>query len=95
MKDIALPKRLTLVLCLLERAQIWTRNSLADMLIKRLATMHTDGKAELIRLRDAHQAQTEMLIGTFQEMLQALDGDPSDLDAGQQLKAVLEPHGSI
>jgi TnpA family transposase len=57
--------------------------------------MHTDGKAALIRLRDAHQAQTEMLISTFQEVLQALDGDPSDPDAGQRVKAILEPHGSI
>src|SRR3954453_20039841 len=41
MKNLALPKRITLVLCLLERAQVQTRDSLADMLIKRLATMHT------------------------------------------------------
>ena len=95
LKDIALPKRFTLLLCLLERAQIQTRDALADMLIKRLATMHTDGKAELIRLRDAHQAQTEMLIGTFQEVLEALDGEPSDPDAGQRVKAILDSHGTI
>jgi len=95
MKDIAPAKRLTLLVCLLHQAQVQARDDLAEMLIKRLNRIHVAGKEELERVRVTHRAMAETLVTALAAVLGVLDGDPGDAEAGQQIKDVLAPYGSV
>ena len=55
LKDIAQPKRSTLLLCLIHSAQVQTRDHLAEMFLKRMRTIHNRGKEELEKLRRQNQ----------------------------------------
>lgn len=52
MKDFTMAKRYTLLLSVIYRSQIITRDHLIDMFLKRLARIHKKGKEELVLLRE-------------------------------------------
>ena len=68
---------------LLSRAQVQGRDDLAEMFGKRMALFETCAKEELALIRDRQRETTEMLVGAFADVLQVLDGDPSDAEAGR------------
>ncbi|MDV2997801.1 MAG: Tn3 family transposase TnXo19 [Chroococcidiopsis sp. SAG 2025] len=68
-QDIKLPKRRTLLLCLLYQAQVKTRDHLVEMFLKRIHTIHDRAKTKLIELREKHLTQTEVLLGVLAEIL--------------------------
>ena len=51
LKDITPPKHYTLLLCLVQRAQIQARDDLAEMFSKRIARFHTQAQQELELIR--------------------------------------------
>jgi hypothetical protein len=51
LKDITPPKRYTLLLCLVKRAQIQARDDLAEMFSKRIARFHAQAQQELELIR--------------------------------------------
>src|SRR5436190_8164991 len=67
--DITAPKRYTLLLCLIQRAQIQARDDLAEMFLKRIARFHVQAQQELELIRARHRALTEELIDTLADML--------------------------
>jgi hypothetical protein len=69
LRDIKLPKRRTLLLCLLYQAQVKTRDALVDMFLKRMQKLHTQAKIKLAELREKHRAQTELLLSVFAEII--------------------------
>jgi TnpA family transposase len=68
-QDINLPKRRTLLLCLLYEAQIKTRDHLVEMFIKRILKIQNNAKLRLKELRDKHLTETSELLATFAEVL--------------------------
>ena len=72
LKEMSLPKRLTLLLCLIYWCQGLTRDNLIEMFLKRMAIIHKKGKDELARLQKLHQEKTEKLVGVFANVLQVL-----------------------
>ena len=77
-KDMAIPKRRTLLLCLLHHAQVKTRDHLAEMFIHRMSKIHQAAKNRLVELREQHLKQTETLLGVLSEVLQASAEHSSD-----------------
>lgn len=92
-QDIKLPKRRTLLLCLLYQAQVKTRDHLVEMFLKRLQTIHNHAKTRLVELREQHLAQTEVLLGVLAEILEASNDSLGDAVLGQQVQSVLKNHG--
>jgi hypothetical protein len=88
LKDVNAPKRYTLLLSLLGRAQVQGRDDLAEMFGKRMALFETRAKEELALIRERQRETTEMLVGAFADA-QVLDGDPSDAGAGPLVKQVV------
>ncbi len=78
LKEMSLPKRLTLLLCLIHYCQGETCDNLVEMFLKRIATIHQKGKDELERLRKLHQETTEKLVGIFTNVLQVLVEDKTE-----------------
>ncbi|MGH2722397.1 MAG: DUF4158 domain-containing protein, partial [Actinomycetota bacterium] len=95
LRDFALPKRHTLLVCLVEQAQVRARDNLAEMFLKRMATVHKRGKEELERIRAAHRQTTETLVFVLDEMLEAIEEHPDDAEAGRAVKGVAEARGGV
>ena len=91
---MAVPKRRTLLLCLLHRAQVKTRDHLADMFIHRINKIHKLAKARLVELREQHLNQTEALLEVLTEVLNAsAKNSENDAKLGHAVQVVFDTHG--
>jgi TnpA family transposase len=95
LKDITLPKRLTLLVCLIHRMQTQTRDALVDMFCKRMATFHKQARHTLQRLQLAHQTQIDQVVTTFSAVLDVLDDAPPAGEAINRIQALLAPAGGV
>jgi hypothetical protein len=95
LKDVALPKRLTLLLCLVQQAQVQAHDDLIEMCIKRLRRIHLQGKEELDQLRARQQETTERLVGTLADVLGVLEDERPDEEVGGAVRQVLAERGSV
>ena len=93
MKAITLPKRLTLLLCLIYSAQVQTRDNLVEMFIKRMRSIHNKAKEELERLRQKHQETLEKLVGVFTDVLQVFVDQPVEKEVLEKVNQVFVPAG--
>lgn len=62
LRDFTLPKRLTLLVCLIHQETISTRDEIADMFLKRMSKLHDRAREELERLRASECKVTEHLV---------------------------------
>ncbi len=67
--DFRLPKRRTLLLCLLYQAQVKTRDHMLEMFLKRMKKIHNNAKTRLEYLREKYLSQTQTLLGLLGEIL--------------------------
>jgi len=94
-KAITLPKRITLLLCLIHSAQVQTRDNLVEMFLKRMKTIHNKAKEELERLRQKHQETTEKLVGVLTSVLQVFVDEPMEKEIVNQVNQVFAPQGGV
>ncbi len=92
LKDFNEPKRYALLVCLIQRACIKTRDALANMFIRRIAKMHQDGKTALQTIQLKHLEKSERLVTIFSGVLQNVDLEQADAEVGQKLKNILGHH---
>ncbi|ETT84591.1 MULTISPECIES: Tn3 family transposase [Bacillus] len=95
MKDFAAPKRYTLVLCMIHRSQVTTRDNLVGMFLKRMGKIHKKGKEELALLREKHRSMTENLISVLQEVLEATDMGDNDTSVGKKVRELFIANGGV
>jgi TnpA family transposase len=69
LRKVGGPKRLALLACLLHTTRIRARDELAELLCRRLATIHKRGREDLEAIRERHRAETERLWGVFGQVL--------------------------
>ena len=81
LRDIFAPKRRTLLICLLHRAQVTTRDGLAEMFVKRMARLHAQGKEALTAMRARQQATTERLVTMLADVVEAAEDVAQESDA--------------
>ena len=86
-------KRYTFLVCLIYRAQVKSRDHLADMFIKRMLGIHNRAKTRLVELREQHLATTESMLSIFGEVLDASAQKPSPTALGKQVQGILNAHG--
>ena len=77
-KEFNLPKRMTLILCLIYSASIRTRDNLVEMFIKKMQLIHNHAKKELELIKQRYQETVEKLLGVFSNVLQVLVDEPAD-----------------
>jgi TnpA family transposase len=95
LRDYLAPKRYTLLLSLIYRTQISTRDNLGTMLMKRMGNLHNSGKVELERVKEKHREKTENLVATLTDVLQTLEDEPKDEQAGRLVKKAIAAKGDI
>lgn len=91
--DFRLPKRRTLLLCLLYQAQVKTRDHMVDMFLKRIKKIHNNAKIKLEYLREKYLNQTQTMLEMFGEILGFSDKSPSYTQLGKQVQGLLDSNG--
>lgn len=95
LRECAEAKRYTLLVALIRRMQIRARDQLAEMFLRRVATIHKRAKEELDQIQFGQRGQIERLIGTLDGVLAILDGEPDNAAAGAQIREYLAPAGGV
>jgi TnpA family transposase len=95
LRDMTLPKRLTLLLSLIHHTRVTTRDQLVTMFLKRMSTLHTCGKDELQALRERQRATTEQLLTVFKDVLHTTEAAGDDATVGHQIRALLHDSGGV
>ncbi|KAF1723461.1 Tn3 family transposase [Pseudoxanthomonas mexicana] len=93
LRDFRPAKRHAVLLCLIHRARVQTRDDLAEMFIKRLGNIHNRGREELERLRARYREKTEALVATMSDVVRVLDHHPSDTEAGREIRQLVARRG--
>lgn len=93
LRELKLAKRRALLVCLLYRVQVKTRDHLVEMFLKRVQKMHSCAKDKLVELREQHLARTESMLGVLAEILQTSAGEADTASLGGRVQAVLTTHG--
>ncbi|MEN3111847.1 Tn3 family transposase [Uliginosibacterium paludis] len=88
-------KRYTLMVALIQRMQVRARDQLAEMFLRRVATIHKRAKEELEQIQFSQRNQIEKLIGTLDGVLSILAIEPDNAVAGGQIRNYLAPAGGI
>lgn len=84
-----------LLLCMIYRSKISAIDSLVEMFLKRVRTIHNKGKEELELLREKHRSKTENLISVLAEVLNATSINENDTLTGQKIRELLGRRGGI
>lgn len=95
LRECAEAKRYTLIVALIQRMQIRARDQLAEMFLRRVATIHKRAKEELEQIHFSQRSQIEKLIGTLDGVLAILALEPDNTVAGGQIREYLAPVGGI
>lgn len=95
LKDCALPKRYTLMLALIYRMRVRTRDHLAEMFIRRISTIHKRAKEELEQIQLKQRQKLERLVATLEGVLQILAQEPNNEEAGSLIREYLCPDGNL
>lgn len=95
LKECAPSKRYTLVLALIYRMRVRTRDHLAEMFIRRMAMIHKRAKDELMNIQVRQRGQMEHLVATLDGVLEILAAEPSDQEAGHLIREYLGHHGTL
>ncbi len=95
LKDCSLPKRYTLMLALIYRMRVRTRDHLAEMFIRRISTIHKRAKEELEQIQARQRQKLEQLAATLDGVVQILVQEPDDQEAGSLIREYLSLDGNL
>ncbi|MGH8330745.1 MAG: DUF4158 domain-containing protein, partial [Pseudomonas sp.] len=95
LKDCSLPKRYTLILALIYRMRVRTRDHLAEMFIRRISTIHKRAKEELEQIQLRQRQKLEQLVATLDGVLEILAQEPDNQEAGSLIREYLSPDDNL
>ena len=95
LKECSPAKRYALMLALMYRMRVRARDHLAEMFIRRMATIHKRARDELIQTQQRQREQAEHLVATLKGVLDILAQEPGDLEAGHLIREYVGKYGSI
>jgi TnpA family transposase len=95
LKEMGHHKRITLLLCLIDSAQVQAKDNLVLMFLKRVRTIHNKAKEELDRLRQKHLETTEKLVDIFTNVLQVFGDESTDTETITEVQNILTTAGGV
>jgi hypothetical protein len=95
LQDFAPANRYTLLLCLIHRMGVRTRDDIAEMLLKRMSTIHKRAKEQLVEIQLGQRERSEKLIGTLDNVAAIAGSSLSDQQAGRRVRALLSTDGEL
>ena len=94
-KKIRVAKRLTLVLCLIDSAQVQTRDALVAMFLKQIKKIHYKGQEKLSLIREQQQEKTENLLSVLSRVLQVVNEEDSKKFSWEQITEIFQEKGGV
>lgn len=91
--EIEEPKRRAMLVCLIHRAKVTSRDGLAQMLVKTMAKIHNRAKEALEELHREKRSTTETLIGILERILAGAARVDDDAALGKKVREVLAEGG--
>jgi hypothetical protein len=89
LKECGEAKRYTLMVALIHRMQVRARDQLAEMFLRRVATIHKRAKEELERIQIDQRGQVERLVGTLDGVLSILADEPDNALPAPRFESIL------
>jgi TnpA family transposase len=94
LKDIHhTPRQYTLLLCLINQAQVQTRNELVIMFLKRMKRTHKQAQETLKLLQERARALEEKMMAAFSQVISKATEEPSHAEFGRQVRDILDHYG--
>lgn len=93
LKECAETKRYTLLVALIHQMQVRARDQLAEMFLRRVATIHKRAKEDLEQIRFNQRDEVDRLICTLDDVLAILELEPDNAAAGSRIRDYLLPEG--
>ena len=79
-KEFNLPKRITLILCLIHSAQVTTRDNLVEMFLKKMRLIHNNARKELELIKQRYQETVEKLLSILGNVLHVWVDEEQELN---------------
>jgi TnpA family transposase len=92
-QEINEPKRYTLLICLIYKSQVTSRDNLIEMFLKRLQKINNLAKDELLLIQQKQREKIDALIGTFTDVLHAAADYESDASLGREVDQIVTIKG--
>jgi hypothetical protein len=89
LKDFTPAKRYTLLLSLLQSTEARTRDAIAGIVVKRIATIHKRAKNELLERQAGQRERVDRLLGRFGQVIEIVAAERNDNRVGRQVRAAL------
>ncbi len=95
MREMRAPKRYTLMLCLIQRMRVRTRDDLVEMFLKRMATIHKQARAKLLDIQARQREKTENLVAALADVLDVVSTAEPETAKIQRIERVVTDRGGL
>jgi len=95
LREVQAPKSYTLLLCLIHRIRVRTRDDTAEMFVKRMDKIHRQARERLLEIQARQREKTENLVATLAGVIEAVRSDNSSESKVQRIGQVFAERGGI
>src|SRR5256886_5553028 len=95
MREMRAPKRYTLLLCLIHRMRVRTRDDLVEMFLKRMATIHKQARAKLLDIQARQREKTEHLVTALADVLDVVSTTEPETAKIQRIDRIVTERGGL
>jgi hypothetical protein len=93
LKDVGDERRRAMLVCLLHRSKVASRDGLAEMLVKTVARLHNRGREDLEELHQRRRAATEGMLDLLGEIVEGARRLEGDAALGRRVRELLSERG--
>ena len=95
LREVQPSKRYTLLLCLIYRMRVRTRDDAAEMFVKRMDKIHTQARERLLEIQARQRGKTENLVAALAGVIEAVRAEKADSEKLQDIERVFTERGGI
>ena len=95
MREMRAPKRYTLLLCLIHRMRVRTRDDLVEMFLKRMATIPKQARAKLLDIQARQREKTEHLVTALADVLDVVSTTEPETAKIQRIDRIVTERGGL
>ncbi len=95
LREVQAPKRYMLLLCLIHRMRVRTRDDAAEMFVKRMDKIHRQARERLLEIQARQREKTENLVAALAGVIGAVRSDDSSDSKVQRIDQVFAERGGI
>lgn len=95
LREVQSSKRYTLLLCLIHRMRVRTRDDAAEMFVKRMDKIHRQGRERLLEIQSRQREKTENLVAALAGVIEAVRSDETGDSKVQRIGRVFAERGGI